>query len=183
MTPEERAQEFIRVWDGCMIHGDHRKKDISSALVEIFRQVEAESTKTCSSNYKTKEQAVEWPSDDELHEIAQDAEEIGALDAESWEEGALWVKQNTKLRSVDDVRAEARRVSHDAYLETTKRAVNMELKAQVLVDALKYYADQKNWYPVNSHGHKMVIGSMDTIGNEWVGGHHARQALKNWRAQ
>lgn len=50
-----------------------------------------------------------------------------------------------------------------------------------LVEALKYYADEKNWYPVNQRKDapvlNMVIGSVDTEGNDWTGGRNARLAL------
>lgn len=50
-------------------------------------------------------------------------------------------------------------------------------------ETLAYYADEKNWYNVNEQKpeapeFRMVIGSVDTTGDKWIGGHQARQALK-----
>lgn len=47
-----------------------------------------------------------------------------------------------------------------------------------LIEALKFYADEGNWYSVNEHGYKMVIASIDTETDKWVGGRYARNALR-----
>jgi hypothetical protein len=48
----------------------------------------------------------------------------------------------------------------------------------IAMGALDYYASEENWYPVNKiWEHKMVIGSTDTEGENWVGGRRAREAL------
>ncbi len=47
-----------------------------------------------------------------------------------------------------------------------------------LKGALQFYADEKNWYPVNGDTKTMmVIASIDTEGHNWVGGRRARIAL------
>lgn len=57
------------------------------------------------------------------------------------------------------------------YCEALERAV----------EELNYYASEKNWHPVHNDPRKptarMVIGSLDTEGNDWIGGRQARIGL------
>lgn len=46
-----------------------------------------------------------------------------------------------------------------------------------LREALEYYANEKNWYDTSGNGIRMVIASLDTEGQNWLGGRAARQAL------
>lgn len=75
----------------------------------------------------------------------------------------------------------------ESTLLETMKLRDAEIKR--LIAVVQYYADEKNWYDINNRGRhgfkqtnapemKMVIGSIDTSGDNFVGGHKAREALK-----
>lgn len=85
------------------------------------------------------------------------------------------------------IHTEAFQAGFDACY-TLMEAENAELKSRIekLISALNFYADKNNWYDSNAKytEHKempilyMVIASIDTEGETWIGGRTARAALK-----
>jgi hypothetical protein len=88
----------------------------------------------------------------------------------------------------EDSVAVLRERASENFNTALKAAEALELeqkRSQRLVEALKYYADEKNWYGTrrdfsdSRRGQRMVIGSLDTEGDNWLGGYTARRALAN----
>ena len=75
-------------------------------------------------------------------------------------------------------------ISFEIENKTLKeKLAEVEAQNKRLRDALEFYANDSNWYNVNKEPGlpvlKMVIASLDTENNDWVGGKRAREALKS----
>ncbi len=83
--------------------------------------------------------------------------------------------------SVKDELQKVMDISADQLIEHAHE----KLRSAKLIEALKYYANEANWYDVNNDDAdspvlRMVIGSVDTDGMDWIGGHKARKALAEY---
>lgn len=66
-----------------------------------------------------------------------------------------------------------------------------ESRIEKLREALEFYADKNNWYDANAKYTEkaempilyMIIASIDTEGETWLGGRTAREALKKLRGE
>lgn len=75
----------------------------------------------------------------------------------------------------------------DWHEQANKPKPDYKTLAEDLARALYYYASDKNWYgpgaPFNEDKtRKMIIASVDTEGENWLGGRTARLALKKYQA-
>ncbi len=71
---------------------------------------------------------------------------------------------------------------HSARSESNRLQFIVLKEVGELVEALEFYASEKNWFgpgaPFNEDKtQKMIIASVDTEGNNWLGGRTARKAL------
>lgn len=91
------------------------------------------------------EQCVEWPIlDDDAMEVAfSELSKAGGVDSDRdfWNYICSWIKANTKLRSVDEVRAE---LSEKHFMEMKKEnieKIDLIAENKVLREALEDYAE------------------------------------------
>lgn len=139
-------------------------------------------------HFERDEQCVEWPSEETLNNFLKPAEGC-QVDWADWDagvrQGVVWCKANTKIRSVDEVRAEyeSKLLNNPkklAQLLDESRAELNDAKAQVKVlrEALGFY----------ERGDHLSQNDTDYIGydkpnglRENMAGKRAREALKKTR--
>lgn len=111
--------------------------------------------------------------EDEIYRMSRFDDHAG-----SFVKGAEWADSHPDLTLEPVTDEEIEKTFHLA-----DELEKYEKMCEELAEALEYYANEKNWYFVNQdprNRQRMVIGSIDTEGHDWIGGRGARIALSKF---